>query len=122
MAAGLGTACAVALAVADLPLPLRLVTGLLVLLRLGRELYGQLSMHDPARVLRLAWLPGGRWQLETPAGPAPARLVHRWGHGGGPVLAMEWVCEDGRQCRAWVWRHRCPPRQWRRLRVHLRLA
>lgn len=114
--------CAFAIMTADITPGLRLAVACLLMLRLAWELRRRLHPAAAGRVLQLDWLPGGRWRLETAAGPALAELVHAWGRDGGPLIVMAWRREDGLRCEAWLWRHRCPPIAWRRLRTHLRLA
>ena len=79
--------------------------------------------RHPAYVARVLLLPDGRWRLETGAGRVlDARLLQGWGASHGPVMALEWACDDGRRRQAWLWRRHSPAVGWRRLRVRLRLA
>jgi len=115
-------ACALAIMLVDIPPGARVAVACVAVLRLAWELWRRLRPAGGGHVLRLEWLPGGGWRLETVAGPVPAGLVHAWGRHAGPLIVMDWLCADGRRREAWLWRHRCPPVAWRRLRVHLRLA
>ncbi len=117
-----GAICFLAIGVADLPLFARLVAASLVVLRLGIEWRTRWWPHGPGYVRRVMWLPGGLWRLETADGAVMARLAHAWGCSRGPVIGMEWICENGRRYQAWLWRHGCPAPHWRRLRVHLRMT
>jgi hypothetical protein len=121
--AAIAAACALALQGVDLPPAPRLALLGLVIARLVLEWRGRLSPRHPDYVEQVILLPDGRWRLQSGAGrQLEARLLRGWGASQGPVIALEWACEDGRRRQAWVWRHRCPPDGWRRLRVRLRLA
>lgn len=112
-----------ALVTAELGWPLRLVLGLLVSLRLGLELYRRVLSSGADHVLYVDRLASGGWRLQTVAGPVSARLLRVWGGQSGPLMVFEWTgTEDRGRWQAWLWRHRCPPAAWRRLRVHMRLT
>jgi hypothetical protein len=119
----LAGACALALHPVDLPRAVRLALLGLVLARIALEGVRRLDPRHPAYVARLLLLADGRWRIETGRGRlVEARLLHGWGASHGPVIALEWACDDGRRRQAWLWRRRCPAAAWRRLRVRLRLA
>lgn len=120
-ALALAVACGLAIAIADLPPVVRIGLAAAVLARLVLQLRGT-SPAAAGPVIRVMWLPGGSWRLETGSGTVGAQLLHAWGHSLGPLIALEWLCDDGSRRRAWLWRHRCPQPQWRRLRVQLRLT
>ncbi|CAG0942941.1 hypothetical protein GPROT2_01926 [Gammaproteobacteria bacterium] len=120
-ALALGAACGVAITSAGLDPMMQAGIAAALLLRLAIGLW-RLSPRHPAYVIRVTWLPGGRWRLDTGAGTVGAQLLHAWGRSLGPVIALEWLCDDGCRRQAWLWRHRCARLHWRRLRAHLRLA
>lgn len=117
----LAAACGLAIAIADLSPAVRTGVAAAALARLIFQLW-RLSPRAPGHVIRVMWLPGGSWRLETGCGTVGARLMHAWGRSLGPLIALEWLCDDGRRRRAWLWQHRCPKPQWRRLRVQLRMT
>lgn len=85
----------------------------------------RVALADGPAALGARLLPDGRWQLAgAGAGGAPvaAHLARAWGASLGPVVGLEWACEDGRKRRAWLLQRDLPARDWRRLRVRLRLA
>lgn len=117
----LAVACGLAIAIADLPPAARTGVATAVLVRLVLQLRGMWP-GAAEQVIRVMCLPGGSWRLETGSGTVGAQLLHAWGRSLGPLIALEWRCDDGRRRRAWLWRHRCPQSQWRRLRVQLRMT
>jgi hypothetical protein len=85
-----------------------------------------LSLHDAlrgSRLTRAVLLPDGRWNLfQDSTSPVPARLLYAWGAEFGPVIALQWRCEDGALVSAWLLSGELPSVTRRRLRARLRLA
>jgi hypothetical protein len=87
-------------------------------------LWVELAVRRRRAIVRAVLWQDGTWRLFTAAAadPVPARLAHHWGASNGPVIGLEWACDDGRRCCAWLWCADFPPASCRRLRVRLRLA
>jgi len=74
----------------------------------------------PGAVDRATLVQGKTWSIRGPGGNSVAAvLTSAWGERYGPVLALEWICEDGVAWRAWITRWDVSPAEWRRLRVSL---
>ena len=74
-------------------------------------------------VARAVLLPDGRWTIFSgDSDPMNARLLYAWGARLGPVIALEWRCDDGRLRQAWLLERDLPRPTWRRLRVRLSLS
>jgi len=113
---------AVAVGYSDLALPWKCAISFLasanLLASLRRNLPG-----GPGAVHRATLVQGETWTLHGSGGnSSPAVLEGAWGERYGPVLALEWRCEDGVVRRAWITRWDVSPADWRRLRVSLGLA
>lgn len=94
-----------------------------VVCRLAGGLRGYLSPFCRDYVAWARLLPSGAWQLEIDGcRPIGASLARCWGDGYGPVMALQWSCDDGRQRQAWLCVLDLHPATWRRLRVRLSLA
>jgi hypothetical protein len=76
--------------------------------------------HYVARVLLL---PDGRWTIICgDSHPRNARLQCAWGARLGPVIGLEWRCDDGRRRQVWLLERDLPRPILRRLRVRLSLS
>lgn len=107
----------------DLPGLARLALTLAIGLRLAVAAWRHSPPANRDRVERAVLRPDGSWQLLAGAGDlVGARLVHAWGTSTGPVVGLEWQCDDGRRRRTWITRHDLSARSWRRLRARLRMA
>ena len=83
----------------------------------------RLSPTGSRHVARAVLLPDSRWTVFAGgAEPTRAYLCSVWGVALGPVIALEWRCEDGRRRQAWLLQCDFPGPVWRRLRVRLRLS
>jgi hypothetical protein len=72
---------------------------------------------------RAMLLPDGRWQLCFGSAPAvPARLTSAWGESLGPLIALEWVSQDGTRHSTWLLARELHDAVRRRLRARLRLS
>jgi hypothetical protein len=65
---------------------------------------------------------GGHWHFRTATGACRAGLRGHWGSHFGPLMGIEWRCDDGQCVRLWLSRLDLPATSWRRLRVRLRVT
>lgn len=91
--------------------------------RLGWALVRDRLRGGETRVERAVLRSDGTWQVRSGSGSLVAAELRRaWGTSAGPVVGIEWRCEDGLQRRTWVGRRELSAAAWRRLRARLRLA
>lgn len=75
------------------------------------------------RVERAVLRADGTWQVLSGSGSlVGGQLARAWGTSAGPVVGIEWRCEDGLRRRTWVTRRDLSAAAWRRLRARLLLA
>jgi hypothetical protein len=119
----LACSAALSVAVADIPGLLRVLAVIVIVVSALADTYHRVSPEGSHYVARAVLLADGRWTVFGRGGePISARLSGAWGVAWGPVIALEWQCDDGRRRRAWLLRRDLPRPVWRRLRVRLGLA
>ncbi len=108
---------------AELPMPGKFVAALVTAIAAGLELRLHVGARARRRITRAVLAADGQWQVFPADGPqVRGHLSRHWGASVGPVIALEWQCEDGRCRQAWLVRPQLPADTWRRLRVRLRFA
>lgn len=113
----------VSLCIADIPSRWQVVAALALVAAAAMEARSFTTPASRWRTVRATLLPDGSWRVsDRLADPVAAQLSRVWGASLGPVMALEWDCEDGIARRAWLFRPDVPARDWRRLRARLRLA
>lgn len=117
----LGVGCSIVLA--DVPAAWKALGVASVVVSALADICDRVSPKGSHYVARAMLLPDGRWRLFGPAThPMNALLSSAWGIALGPIIALEWDCDDGRRRQAWLLRRDLPPTTWRRLRVRLSMA
>lgn len=112
----------VALWRAALAAELKLSLGLAAIALLGRTLHQHRS-GGSAHIARARLSPGGAWRLDLDAHRSTdAYLARCWGERYGPLIGLEWNCDDGHVRQMWLRRGDVPAQIWRRLRVRLMLT
>lgn len=112
-----------AIARSDVPYAIQLTLACGVGVRLGWALARDRLRSGETRVERAVLRSDGTWQVVSGRGSVVAAQIARaWGTSAGPVVGIEWRCEDGLRRRTWVTRRELSAAAWRRLRARLRLA
>jgi hypothetical protein len=121
--AALGCAAGISVGLADVP-PAWKAGALLVV---GAMALGNICRRRDTRsdhyVARAVLFPDGDWTIFCGnVELMDACLGSAWGTRLGPVVALEWRCDDGRRRQAWLLKQDLGPLVWRRLRVRLSLS
>jgi hypothetical protein len=123
IAVALACSATVSVLLADIPGFWKALAATAIAISAFDSIHRRMSIRGSHYVARAVLQADGQWMLCCGGtDPIGARLSHAWGVTSGPVIALEWQCDDGRRRQVWLLRRDLPRPVWRRLRVRLGLA